>query len=126
MFQLIYTSVPTDQLTRKRRREIASKSSQINKIAKVTGVLLISNSTVLQVLEGPEDAVRSIYRRIVQNELHTGCDVLLTHRCQTRSFPSWSMGYCHVGAPGAYEINLAIATLKARRTEQQRTEKLAS
>lgn len=125
MFQLIYTSVPTDDLTRVRRREIATQSSEINKAANVTGALLISNSTVLQILEGQEDAVRSIYKRIVQNVLHTKCDVLLTRATQTRSFSSWSMGYCSVEDLHAYEVKLAIATLKARRTERQRTEKIA-
>lgn len=126
MFQLIYTSVPTEQLTRKHGREIAAQSSQFNKAANVTGVLLISDLTILQVLEGREDAVRSIYQRIVQNVLHTRCDVLLARRCQTRSFSSWSMGYCDIEAPGAYAVKLAITTLKARRTERQRTENIAS
>jgi len=119
MYQLIYTSTPTVELTPDLRREIAAQARDANKASGLTGVLLLSDTVCLQILEGEERAVRAVYQRIMADSRHEDCDVLLDRHCQDRSFPQWSMTYCE--ADSEYEIKLAIVALKSRRRMRERT-----
>jgi len=123
MFQLIYTSTPTSALTLSRAEEIAARASIKNRVSGVTGILLMSSSIVLQVLEGDETTVRGLYELIKKSKSHMDCDVLLTRHCDVRSFPKWSMGYRAV--EDEYEIKLSIVALKARRSKLESAEKIA-
>lgn len=123
MFQLIYTSTPSSALTFSRAEDIAARASIKNRVSGVTGILLMSSSVVLQVLEGDETTVRGLYELIKKSKSHMDCDVLLTRHCDARSFPKWSMGYRTVD--DEYEIKLAIVALKARRSKLESAEKIA-
>ena len=96
MFQLIYASTPISGLTQTDAKQIAIRSRDKNRISGVTGVLLISGSSILQVLEGEEMIVRRIYQLILRGHQHTRCELLLTRHCDARSFPHWTMGFCVV------------------------------
>lgn len=123
MFQLIYTSTSSSALTFSRAEDIAARASIKNRVSGVTGILLMSSSVVLQVLEGDETTVRGLYELIKKSKSHMDCDVLLTRHCDARSFPKWSMGYRTVD--DEYEIKLAIVALKARRSKLESAEKIA-
>jgi hypothetical protein len=84
----------------------------------------MSHSVILQVLEGEEDTVLALYKLIQQSRSHTNCEILFTRHCNARSFPNWSMGY--QGLDSEAEINAIIATLKARRAEQEPLQQIAS
>lgn len=124
MFQLIYTSVPTAALNQTRAEEIAARARIKNRVAGVTGVLLISNATILQVLEGEEKTVLGLFELIQNSHSHTKCDTLLMRHCEARSFPNWSMGYR--GVDDEFEIKMVIDALKARRTEPEPRQLMAS
>ena len=57
----------------------------------VTGALVCRHDIYLQLLEGPEDAVRATYARISQDDRHAGVKELLNHKIQSRLFASWAM-----------------------------------
>ena len=59
----------------------------------ISGILLFSDGTFLQVLEGEKDAVQGLYDRIARDDRHHGTKVLLTRETPRRSFPDWSMGW---------------------------------
>ena len=56
----------------------------------------------LQVLEGPESAVRRLYATIRADPRHTNVETLLTTSAAERTFPNWEMG---LERPGAF-VNL--------------------
>jgi hypothetical protein len=58
----------------------------------LTGMLLYSGGNFLQVLEGPVDAVKTTYRRILKDPRHTNCFILLEQDIPERQFSQWSMG----------------------------------
>jgi hypothetical protein len=124
MFQLIYTSIPTSGMTPADAEDIAIRARDKNRISGVTGVLLISSSAILQVLEGEENTVRAIYQLITRSRRHRDCDLLLTRHCDARSFPKWTMAYRTV----EYEIDLKqkIARLKANRDARNAARRIAS
>lgn len=124
MFQLIYTSVPTSTLTQTDAENIAMRANIKNRVTGVTGILLMSHATILQVLEGEESAVRGVYQLTKKSRRHTDCDVLLTRHCDARSFPKWSMGYRSVENDA--DLKQTIAVLRADRDARMTAQKIAS
>lgn len=58
----------------------------------ITGMLIYSDILVLQILEGPEENVRSCYSRICLDPRHSGIEVIDERRVDDRAFSDWSMG----------------------------------
>lgn len=61
--------------------------------ADVTGALLYRDGRFVQVLEGPEHAVRALYSTIEADSRHSGIHILVSTQLAARNFQSWSMGY---------------------------------
>ena len=78
----------------------------------VSGILLFADGTFLQVLEGEEASVRSLYEKIARDPRHKGVKIVLEREAKRRSFPDWAMGWRHIGAdhPLAAEITKFAST----------------
>ena len=59
----------------------------------ITGVLLYHDYTFLQMLEGPEYAVKATFARISRDPRHGGILVSDWSRISERTFGEWSMGW---------------------------------
>ena len=59
----------------------------------ITGILLYSNSQFMQVLEGPDEAVRACYAVIAVDPRHFGVQMLSVESITERRYPGWRMGY---------------------------------
>jgi hypothetical protein len=59
----------------------------------VTGVLLYSNGTFHQYLEGPPDALDRVFEAICRDPLHHQIFEILREPIEAREFPTWEMGY---------------------------------
>lgn len=59
----------------------------------ITGLLLFKDHRFLQLLEGPEPAVREKMRCIAEDPRHEQVTVLLEEDVRVRQFPDWTMGY---------------------------------
>jgi Sensors of blue-light using FAD len=75
-----------------------------NKAVEITGALLITDHYFAQVLEGPQDAVEDLYRRISADTRHEKHTVLGTGAVARRVFPGWSMA--QVSSVGHADIPL--------------------
>ena len=64
----------------------------------ISGILLFSEGTFLQVLEGPADAVDQLYETIVKDRRHRNIVRLHESIVPERSFPDWSMGWKRIPA----------------------------
>jgi len=91
IFQLVYTSAATAPLSKADFQDIAISASHKNHEKDITGVLIYHNGTLLQVLEGEEDKVRSLYERIKFDPRHNHCTLLASRHGETREFPRWDM-----------------------------------
>jgi len=116
MFQLIYTSKALPALTRSELQSIADRARVLNSLDGLTGVLLMADGIVMQVLEGSEEKVRRLYRKIQRDKRHKDCEILLTRHCERRQFPDWSMGCCEQ-SDGAFQLRVTIADLRERQNE---------
>jgi hypothetical protein len=70
---------------------IGEQSRRNNERLDLTGVLMASGGLFYQVLEGPDEAVDEVYRKIVEDGRHTDLLLLSTETGVNRLFPSWSM-----------------------------------
>ena len=123
VYQLIYTSSATPELDDFTLREIAQTSSFNNQLLGITGLLLFHEGSIMQVLEGDEISVCSLYGKVKQDPRHTGCMILSTRTAEQREFSEWYMGYKNVSAREGVEslFNLnksSLATVMPDRPSQ--------
>ncbi len=93
LYSLVYSSNATGSVSETELRELLDVSRRANGRAGITGLLLYRNGRFVQFLEGPEDDVRALYRRISADPRHGGIRLLVDGHPQSRTFQDWSMGY---------------------------------
>ncbi|MGF1623542.1 MAG: BLUF domain-containing protein [Alphaproteobacteria bacterium] len=59
----------------------------------LTGLLLFTGESFLQVLEGPDPALAQALTRISRDKRHSQLLILLDHAVAKPSFAGWTMGY---------------------------------
>ena len=77
-YRLIYKSIASPNVTDADFRTIAMFSSIWNKNHGISGLLLHVNGRIMQVLEGPEDAVKSLYANIEKDPRHKDVTIVLS------------------------------------------------
>lgn len=93
LFHLIYVSTLHASVSGDGILSILDSSVKNNKTAGVTGMLLLSSSNVIQVLEGKAEVIGDLFQRIVEDPRHYDITELIREPIASRSFPEWSMGY---------------------------------
>ncbi len=81
-----------------RPEEVASlvrQSKRRNADSGITGVLFLKDTVFFQTIEGPNDAVRSLFNRIKNDTRHRDIYVLISEPVTERRFPNWSMEGFH-------------------------------
>ena len=71
---LIYKSTPT--LTEKDLPEIAEQSKHNNIDRGLTGLLVYGNNQFIQVLEGAEQDIEILYKKLLNDKRHTNLEVV--------------------------------------------------
>ena len=93
LIQLIYASqLGEDAEADAELPQILEQSIRNNCTAGITGMLLFSSGSFLQVLEGESDMVGTIYRKICADARHTNVVIVGLVNIEERQFPNWSMG----------------------------------
>ena len=71
--------------------EIVKASAQNNPSKDITGCLVEGQNSFLQILEGPSDAIKGLYKTISEDSRHTNVTRLYDEPVGTRLFSDWSM-----------------------------------
>jgi muconolactone delta-isomerase len=93
---LVYASAESTQMTPDKLQEILKVSRERNAKIGITGVLLYSKGSFLQVLEGKENRINSLYKKILQDKRHEKIVKITTLKSNEKIFSDWSMGYAQV------------------------------
>lgn len=93
MEYLIYISTAKRLLDENELTEILKVSKKNNELNEITGLLLYSEGTFIQFLEGPTDKLNATYEAIINDERHKNVIKLVEEPAQERCFPDWSMGF---------------------------------
>lgn len=93
LFQIIYTSTASVQMRREDLRALLKGSHERNARAGITGILLYKDGNFMQVLEGEEQTVKTLFTKISNDRRHHGIIPLLQTPIPQRQFPDSSMAF---------------------------------
>ena len=93
MKNIVYLSTAVKLLDDEQLIEILNSARENNAERNVTGVLLYSEGTFIQVIEGDNDDVDAIFSKIETDTRHKNLITLIDGPIQERSFSDWSMGF---------------------------------
>jgi hypothetical protein len=102
LYHVVYQSTATKEFTEPELLALLSQSRAWNTAHELTGVLLYSQGYILQVLEGSQQEVHSIFDRIQKDHRHLNVVKLADGPLAHRSFAEWSMGFLAI-QPTNYE-----------------------
>lgn len=96
MRRIIYCSQATFDFAPEELVSLLEVARRNNDAADVSGMLLYSSQSFLQMLEGEADALAATYAHIAGDPRHTNLRVLSDTEVAARMFPDWTMGFDHV------------------------------
>ncbi|MEN8785882.1 MAG: BLUF domain-containing protein [Akkermansiaceae bacterium] len=91
IFRLTYLSKPTKPFTDADFDNIESKSVAANNERDVTGLLVVNEDRILQILEGREESVRELYNKIEADSRHTVVKLVCGVEDEVRLLLTWNM-----------------------------------
>lgn len=90
---VVYVSTATELFTPDELVLLLDKSRKYNSLASITGMLLHDSGNLMQVIEGPPEAVRELEAKIHGDPRHSGIITLLEAEIEEREFGDWSMAF---------------------------------
>jgi hypothetical protein len=93
---LIYASSADSKMGGAELRAILDQARVVNSQLDVTGILLHSEGSYFQVLEGDSEVIDSLYTKIAHDQRHANVVLIVREPIASRSFADWSMGFASV------------------------------
>lgn len=103
-FQLIYISSAVDNFSEEELPALLTTARTNNETLDITGMLLFHERSFIQVLTGPEQAVKSVYKKVEKDPRHENPRILSQGIVTERSFEDWSMGFCNTTDKSARKL----------------------
>jgi DNA-binding transcriptional regulator WhiA len=91
--QIVYTSKARSDVNDAQIINIHSKALSNNVQKGITGMLLYTKGTFLQVIEGEADIIDRLMETIKSDTRHHDVEILVRNSIKHREFKNWSMGY---------------------------------
>jgi hypothetical protein len=107
-YHVFYRSRATHALTETALQALLEQSRTYNAAQQISGLLLYSDEQFVQVVEGPEAVVRSLYARIQADSRHTQVVTVSDGPGPQRWFGDWHMAFGYVDAPEVYQLLRAV------------------
>ena len=104
ILRLVYVSAATELLDDAALAALLAQSRAHNATDGITGMLLYTDGSFIQVLEGPPDAVRACYARIQLDGRHTRVTTVFEEEGDGRDFAEWTMGFLNGSAVPAEAV----------------------
>lgn len=100
MHSLVYRSVADESFTIPQIYGMLSKAKDYNAEHGITGCLLYHNNQFLQLLEGEQDVVQSLFQKISADDRHQDIILIESSNSKERLFYDWSMAFHDYGQNG--------------------------
>lgn len=91
-FHLAYLSHPSDSLTKQSLLELLKHAQQYNIQHEISGILIVRDKSLFQLIEGDEANVRALYQKIEQDPRHCHPTIIYEGISAMRSIPFLGMG----------------------------------
>jgi Sensors of blue-light using FAD len=96
LMHCVYASAATRPLEMTELTALLQAARKHNDGAGLTGMLLYTEGSFFQVLEGVPDAVEALYAKIEQDKRHDQVTKIVAEAIPNRSFADWTMGFSQV------------------------------
>jgi len=93
LLQIIYASASAQKMSSEELAGILRIARENNAAHDISGMLVYHGGSFLQVLEGPEGAVNSLFVKIEKDPRHDEINILSRDTVPEKEFEEWSMGY---------------------------------
>jgi hypothetical protein len=90
---IVYFSFSVNPFTKEDINTILEQSRRNNPAHNITGMLLYLNGSVIQVLEGGQEAIENLFNKIKLDTRHCNVTQVFSRPIIGRIFADWSMGY---------------------------------
>ena len=96
MLELVYKSKAKENITQQEIDQILETAQAFNKKNNLTGCLIFHNNHFIQLLEGDEDIIRSLYTNISADLRHYEIELIYEKNKSQRNFDSWGMAFVNL------------------------------
>ena len=93
MYHLVYSSRAVHPFSKEELINLLTTSRIANKKTGITGMLIYMQGKFIQVLEGDQQKVEAIYKKIQDDPRHKQISKVLVGNSPERIFNDWSMGF---------------------------------
>ncbi len=107
LYHIIYHSLASGTgMTPAALTDLLRQARTYNQTHRLTGLLLYAADTqeFVQVLEGPQHEVQSLYAKIARDPRHKHVFVLHEGQEEARMFPDWRMGFAPAAAHDLHSV----------------------
>jgi hypothetical protein len=101
LVSLIYVSSATHLMGNDELLDILHVSVKNNGPTDVTGLLLYQGGNFMQVLEGPEEGVMTIFGKIKEDDRHKDIILISVEPIKEREFSDWQMAFVNLDLEAA-------------------------
>lgn len=101
IYKLVYVSAASEPFSETELWQLLEKARAANQQLQITGFLLYADGSFIQLLEGAEERVETLYRQIIKDKRHRNFIRLYSGHSQYRDFPGWSMGFKRIQGTAA-------------------------
>ena len=105
LIQVIYCSAASHFVSRADLADILEISRRNNLEKGITGMLLYSEGSFFQVLEGEDECIDALLSKLEQDPRHQRVTIIIREPIAERSFCDWAMGYADISPIETLEIS---------------------
>lgn len=95
LVRLVYVSTAIEAFTHESLDRLVRAAAERNRELEITGALLFGGGNFMQVLEGEEKDVETIFASIRRDPRHTWVETVQRDHVDRRLFSDWSMTLCN-------------------------------
>ena len=117
--QLIYISQATRKMSSEDLFEIQKIAKANNETIDVTGSLFYNGGWFLQVLEGPLDTLKVLYKKIEKDPRHKNSRIIHSEPASFRTFTRWSMNMTNLDDRQADKYDELVEVIEAAKTDRK-------
>ena len=96
LLRILYTSKTHNRFSDVDLTRLLHQSRENNQRIQIHGILCYNHFDFIQVLEGPETAVITLYKKILDDERHYDCKLINICLSNKYIFNNWAMGYIDI------------------------------
>ena len=89
MYQLIYISSATHQISKAEFEELAAHALKKNTEMGITGTLAFKDGNFMQVIEGEQEAIAHLFAQIKEDSRHTLVSIIQEGSISAREYGGW-------------------------------------